>query len=59
MVTYNLFNTEKQLLELALNVLIQSYDQYKIKDPAVLKSLRAKIRNSTKITLLTEVKKGK
>lgn len=57
MTTYNLMTNEKEILELALNALITYYDQFKIKDPELLKRLRRKVRECTKVTLTTEVRK--
>lgn len=57
MITYNLFKSEKEMLELALKALIVTYDQWDVKDLDALKRLRRRVGESTKVTLTTEVKK--
>jgi hypothetical protein len=57
MITYNLSSDDRSLIDLALSVIAQTYDQYSLNSPDPVFRLREKIRKSSTVQLITDAKK--
>lgn len=53
MSTYNLFSEDKKMLEQALNLLAQTYDQHGYNSPKTIFNVRDKIIKCSTIQLIT------
>jgi len=56
---YNLGKDDKQLIDAALSILAQTYDQHSLTSPDEVFILRERLRKSSTIQLITDSKKRK